>query len=94
MNRLWAGLGYYRRGRMLHEGAKKVVGKIMSCRSLRDHQVTVLCSLAEDHNGKLPNTVRELLKIPGIGAYTAGKGVSPSLLQDVPTSNNRVVIAQ
>lgn len=51
VNRLWAGLGYYRRAQFLLQGAKKVVS---------------------DYGGVLPQTVAELLKIPGIGPYTAG----------------------
>lgn len=51
VNRLWAGLGYYRRAQNLLNGAKYVV---------------------ENFNGVLPNNKEELLKIPGIGPYTAG----------------------
>lgn len=51
VNKLWAGLGYYRRAQLLLKGAIKVV---------------------EDYNGVLPDTTQELLKIPGIGPYTAG----------------------
>ena len=46
----WEGLGYYRRARLLHAGAKRVV---------------------EDYGGELPKTYDELLKLPGIGPYTA-----------------------
>lgn len=45
----WEGLGYYRRVRLLHEGAKHVVR----------------------HGGVLPKTYDALLKLPGIGPYTA-----------------------
>jgi A/G-specific adenine glycosylase len=51
VNRMWAGLGYYRRAQFLLQGARKVVS---------------------DYGGALPQTVPELLKIPGIGPYTAG----------------------
>ena len=47
----WAGLGYYRRCRHLHQAAKKVV---------------------DVHHGALPQTVDDLLSLPGIGRYTAG----------------------
>lgn len=46
----WEGLGYYRRARLLHEGAKRVVA---------------------EQRGELPTTYNELLKLPGIGPYTA-----------------------
>lgn len=48
---LWSGLGYYRRGRQLHSGAREVVNL---------------------HGGTLPRNLEDLLKIPGIGRYTAG----------------------
>ena len=51
VNAKWAGLGFYRRARMLHEGAKQVVA---------------------EHGGELPATVEGLLKVKGIGPYTAG----------------------
>ena len=47
----WSGLGYYRRARLLHAGARFVV---------------------EHHGGRLPRSRRELERVPGIGAYTAG----------------------
>ena len=51
VNSLWAGLGYYRRARFLHKGAKYVV---------------------EECGGEVPGDVKSLLRIPGIGPYTAG----------------------
>ena len=46
----WAGLGYYRRARMLHEAAKRVV-----------------C----EHDGRWPRDYAAMLRLPGIGEYTA-----------------------
>ncbi len=46
----WEGLGFYRRARNLHRGAKMIV---------------------EHFGGALPEEKESLLKIPGIGAYTA-----------------------
>ncbi|KAL1023128.1 hypothetical protein UPYG_G00036740 [Umbra pygmaea] len=51
VNQMWAGLGYYSRGKRLHEGAQKVV---------------------KEQGGKIPGTVEDLLKLPGVGRYTAG----------------------
>ena len=51
VNARWAGLGFYRRARMLHDGAKQVVSEF---------------------GGKLPQTVDGLMKLKGIGRYTAG----------------------
>ncbi len=47
---LWSGLGYYRRARMLHAGARAIAAA----------------------GGAIPRRPEELLKIPGIGRYTAG----------------------
>ena len=51
VNARWAGLGFYRRAKMLHEGSQQVVREL---------------------GGALPTTVDGLLKIKGIGPYTAG----------------------
>ena len=51
VNAHWAGLGFYRRARLLHQGAQYVVNE---CK------------------GEFPNTIQEILKIPGVGPYTAG----------------------
>jgi A/G-specific adenine glycosylase len=53
----WAGLGYYARGRNLHQCAQVVV---------------------EDYSGVFPNTVAELVDLPGIGRSTAGAIISLS----------------
>ncbi|QDU58506.1 A/G-specific adenine glycosylase [Aeoliella mucimassa] len=53
--RLWEGLGYYRRARMLHAAAQQV---------------------SRELEGKFPETVEELMQLPGIGRYTAGAIVS------------------
>lgn len=51
VSRHWAGLGYYRRAKNFHKGAKYVL---------------------ENYGGELPECREELLKVPGIGPYTAG----------------------
>ena len=51
VNRLWAGLGYYRRARQLLDGSKMIVSEFGSV---------------------VPDTVQQLLTVPGIGPYTAG----------------------
>ncbi len=61
--KLWEGLGYYRRARMLHAAAKQVVS---------------------DHRGKLPEDVATLMKLPGIGRYTAGAIVSIAFDKPAP----------
>ncbi|GAC1431790.1 MAG: hypothetical protein NVSMB68_04130 [Thermoanaerobaculia bacterium] len=47
----WSGLGYYRRARMLRDGAQRVV---------------------RDFGGQVPVDVAGLLRIDGVGRYTAG----------------------
>lgn len=47
----WSGLGYYSRGRRLHEAAVHVVSRL---------------------EGRLPTTAHTLLRLAGVGRYTAG----------------------
>lgn len=51
VNTCWSGLGYYRRAKFLHLGARMIV---------------------DEYNGKIPATYKELIRVPGIGPYTAG----------------------
>ena len=69
VNSHWAGLGFYRRARFLHAGAKRVV---------------------EEFNGELPSTVKDLLKIEGIGKYTASAIASIAFNVDVPVVDGNV----
>lgn len=69
VNAHWAGLGFYRRARLLHEGAKFVVNEL---------------------DGKLPETVDELLKVSGIGRYTASAISSIAYGRCVPVVDGNV----
>lgn len=68
--KLWEGLGYYRRARNLHRGARQV---------------------AEELGGVIPSDVKELLKISGIGEYTAGAIASIAYDQPVPAVDGNVI---
>jgi len=68
--KLWEGLGYYRRARNLHKGARQV---------------------AEEFGGVMPCDVKELLKISGIGEYTAGAIASIAYDQPVPAVDGNVI---
>ena len=68
--KLWQGLGYYRRAKMLHRNAQ------------------VVCA---EHNGKLPQTVKELLPLPGIGRYTAGAVASIAFEKKAPLLDGNVI---
>ncbi len=48
--KLWEGLGYYRRARLIHSCAKVI---------------------REEQGGTLPNSYDQLIRLPGIGPYTA-----------------------
>ena len=50
VNKLWQGLGYYRRAKYLLETSKII---------------------SNEYNSKLPQSYSELIKLPGIGDYTA-----------------------
>jgi A/G-specific adenine glycosylase len=69
VNAHWAGLGFYRRARMLHQGAKFVVDEL---------------------DGVVPGTVDELLKVSGIGPYTASAISSIAFDQCVPVVDGNV----
>lgn len=68
--KLWAGLGYYRRARMLHQGARFV---------------------AQLPGKTLPLTPEELIKIPGIGRYTAGAIASIAFGKPAPLVDGNVI---
>ncbi len=69
VNSHWAGLGFYRRARMLHKGAKFVVNEL---------------------DGVIPSTVDELMKISGIGRYTASAIASIAFNTCVPVVDGNV----
>jgi A/G-specific adenine glycosylase len=69
VNSHWAGLGFYRRVRLLHSGAKRVV---------------------DQYNGLVPNTVEELMKVEGIGRYTASAIASIAYGVEVPVVDGNV----
>jgi A/G-specific adenine glycosylase len=66
INSHWAGLGFYRRARLLHTAAKQVV------------------------DSGMPTTVEGLLKLPGIGRYTASAVASIAYNISVPVVDGNV----
>lgn len=70
VNAKWAGLGFYRRARMLHEGSRQVVNEL---------------------GGQLPTTVDGLMRIKGIGRYTAGAIASISADVAAPIVDGNVL---
>ena len=66
----WAGLGYYRRVKMLHQAAQQIFKGL---------------------NGIIPNTPEELLKIKGIGRYTAGAILSIAFQKKAPLVDGNVI---
>jgi A/G-specific adenine glycosylase len=69
VNSHWAGLGFYRRARLLHAGAKRIVN---------------------EYGGIVPNTVDGLLKVEGIGRYTASAIASIAYEVEVPVVDGNV----
>ena len=68
--RLVQGIGYYRRFRMLHQGAQFVI---------------------DNYDGDLPTDYFKVLKIPGIGAYTAGAIMSIAFHKPYPATDGNVI---
>jgi len=66
---LWQGLGYYSRGRNLHQTAKII---------------------SSDHKGEFPKTYAELIKLKGIGPYTAAAIASFAFQENVPVVDGNV----
>jgi len=66
----WAGLGYYRRVKMLHAASQFVQTELQ---------------------GIIPSSPDELLKIPGIGRYTAGAIASIAFQKPAPLVDGNVI---
>ena len=66
----WAGLGYYRRARYLHQAAQQIVS---------------------DHGGRVPSSLDELMKLSGVGRYTAGAIRSIGFNLDAPIVDGNVM---
>ncbi|KAL3761673.1 hypothetical protein ACHAW5_002653 [Stephanodiscus triporus] len=69
VNSHWAGLGFYRRARLLHAGARRV---------------------ANEYGGIVPDSVSELLKVEGVGRYTASAIASIAYGVEVPVVDGNV----
>ncbi len=75
----WDGLGYYARARNLHALAKQVIGRGEAGRSVTEEGVA-----------ELPDDPAELIKLPGIGPYTAGAVASFAYEKSVPAVDTNV----
>ena len=84
----WDGLGYYARARNLHALARTVAGRSEAGKGVTGKGVTGKGVAA------LPDDPEELIKLPGIGPYTAGAVASFAYEKPVPavdTNVNRVL---
>src|SRR6266571_3666398 len=70
----WDGLGYYARARNLHALARQVARR----------------SVAGDGVAKLPEDPEELVKLPGVGPYTAGAVAAFAYEKSVPAVDTNV----
>ena len=75
----WDGLGYYARARNLHALAKTVAGRSSTGSSVAGKGVA-----------KLPENPEELIKLPGVGRYTAGAVASFAYEKPVPAVDTNV----
>ena len=64
------GLGYYRRFRLLHQGAQYIL---------------------EKHHGGFPNQYKDVINIPGVGAYTAGAIMAIAFNQPYSATDGNVI---
>src|SRR5437773_164156 len=75
----WDGLGYYARARNLHALAKQVAGRGEAGKGVTGRGVA-----------ELPDDPAELIKLPGIGPYTAGAVASFAYEKSVPAVDTNV----
>ena len=80
----WDGLGYYARARNLHALAKIVVERGVAGRGAAGS------SVAEKGVAKFPENPEELIKLPGVGRYTAGAVASFAYEKPVPAVDTNV----
>ncbi len=67
--KLWEGLGYYRRARLLHACCNAIL---------------------KDFDGQIPSTYNALIKLPGIGPYTAAAIASFAFAEEVAVVDGNV----
>jgi len=120
VQRAWAGLGYYRRARLLHAGAKALVDRRReACASAGAASAAAAAaaaaaaegaeggasvsgwasssfpsyasSLSSSSSSLLPQEASELLKVPGVGRYTAGAIASIAFGRREPVVDGNVV---
>jgi A/G-specific adenine glycosylase len=82
--KLWEGLGYYSRARNLHRAAQQLVGR--ACCLSAPHRAQI----RRTAEAAVPTTVDELMKLPGIGRYTAGAIASIAFDQRAPVVDGNV----
>jgi A/G-specific adenine glycosylase len=75
----WDGLGYYARARNLHALARVVTGYSVAGKGVAENSVA-----------KLPDDPEELIKLPGVGRYTAGAIASFAYEKSVPAVDTNV----
>ena len=80
----WDGLGYYARARNLHALAKAVTGRGVTQRGVEGRGV------AGKGVARLPDDPEELIKLPGVGRYTAGAIASFAYERPVPAVDTNV----
>src|SRR5437868_11214251 len=84
MREAWDGLGYYARASNLHALAKSVVGRGVVEGGVAEKGV------AGDGVATLPDDPEELIKLPGIGRYTAGAVACFAFEKPVPAVDTNV----
>jgi A/G-specific adenine glycosylase len=80
----WDGLGYYARARNLHALARTVAGSGVAGRGDAGRGV------AGNGAARLPDDPDELIKLPGVGRYTAGAVASFAYERPVPAVDTNV----
>jgi len=86
IHKLWEGLGYYTRVRNMQKAAQEIIaGRRRGDESQTNSESPHVVSY------KLPETIDEVLALPGIGRYTAGAICSIAFNQPTPILDGNVI---
>jgi A/G-specific adenine glycosylase len=90
----WAGLGYYRRARFLHQAAQQLAKGTSYLSKVFLNPLTLTLSPMGRGKGegrRSQVTVDDLMKLPGIGRYTAGAIASIAFGQKAPVLDGNII---
>jgi A/G-specific adenine glycosylase len=85
--KVWEGLGYYSRARNLHRASKIIVNPVRNSSGALNpaaEQRGTISNGVNHFSGKIPDNLKDLLRLPGIGRSTAGAILSFAYNKEAP----------